>query len=98
MTLFGLICHLNFIIFVLMSGRVLYKNYELDTTGLACPMPIVKLKKFLAEHPGESLEVDFKASDKGAMKDVPAFCRQQELDCLFQKEEDGVLYFKLTKS
>ncbi|BBN59150.1 hypothetical protein HVMH_0744 [Hydrogenovibrio marinus] len=81
-----------------MGDRVLYKNYELDMTGLACPMPIVKLKKFLAEHPGESLEIDFKASDKGAMKDVPAFCRQQGLDCLFKKEDQGFLYFKLTKS
>lgn len=80
-----------------MGGRVLRKNYELDMTGLACPMPIVKLKKFLVEHAGENLEVDFKASDKGAMKDVPAFCRQQGLVCLFQKEEEGTLYFKLTK-
>lgn len=80
-----------------MGVTVLHSNYKLDVSGLACPMPIVKLKKFLAEHVNESLMVALKATDKGALKDIPAFCRLQQIDCLYEGEDQGIFQFKLTR-
>lgn len=48
---------------------------QLDTSGLNCPLPILRAKKALAEmDSGTVLEVI--ATDPGAPKDFEAFCRQ----------------------
>ncbi|MDG6774063.1 sulfurtransferase TusA family protein [Thiomicrorhabdus sp. ZW0627] len=60
---------------------------ELDFTGLACPMPIIKLKKFLAESSGLREPFIVVLSDKGGLKDIPAFCQQQKLFCELKKTE-----------
>lgn len=45
----------------------------LDTTGLLCPLPILKAKKALKElTPGQTLEV--LATDPGAVEDFQVFC------------------------
>ena len=47
---------------------------RLDTSGLVCPIPILKTKKALAEMAaGSTLEV--LATDPAAPKDFEAFCR-----------------------
>jgi tRNA 2-thiouridine synthesizing protein A len=53
---------------------------ELDLTMYRCPMPLIKLKKCLAEHPNEKV-FRLELADKGALKDVPAFCNQMKLHC-----------------
>ncbi|GAB1231676.1 sulfurtransferase TusA family protein [Ferrigenium sp. UT5] len=46
---------------------------ELDVRRLACPLPILRTKKALAEMPaGQVLRVV--ATDRGALKDFPDFC------------------------
>ena len=52
---------------------------NLDVRGLSCPMPFIKLKKFLVENPQDDLVVMLTISDVGGLRDVPAFCRQQAL-------------------
>lgn len=52
---------------------------NLDTKGMACPMPIIKLKKCLAENPGQEIVFMIELSDSGGLRDVPAFCQQQGL-------------------
>lgn len=48
---------------------------ELDTSGLNCPLPILKAKKALADmKSGELLRVI--ATDPGSMRDFQAFARQ----------------------
>ena len=48
---------------------------ELDTSGLNCPLPILKAKKALAEMvSGELLRVV--ATDPGSLRDFQAFARQ----------------------
>ena len=43
-------------------------------------MPIIRLKKYLAQNPdAKDIEVSF--SDAGGVKDIPAFCNQQQLRC-----------------
>lgn len=45
---------------------------KLDTTGLSCPMPLLKTKKTLSQMTsGEILEVV--SSDPGSQKDIPKF-------------------------
>lgn len=48
---------------------------ELDTSGLNCPLPILKAKKALAEmQAGQVLKVV--ATDPGAPHDFQSFCKQ----------------------
>ena len=54
---------------------------QIDCRGLACPMPMIKLKKYMAQKQGQDFEVNLKASDQGSLKDIPAFCQQQGLEC-----------------
>lgn len=52
---------------------------KLDTKGLACPMPIIKLKKCLAQNTVRDMQILMELTDVGGLKDVPAFCQQQGL-------------------
>jgi tRNA 2-thiouridine synthesizing protein A len=64
----------------------------LDTKGLACPLPILKAKKALAELPkGATLEV--LATDPGSKPDFTAFCEATGNRMLEQSEEGGVYRF-----
>ncbi|PJC19795.1 MAG: hypothetical protein CO065_07180 [Comamonadaceae bacterium CG_4_9_14_0_8_um_filter_57_21] len=48
---------------------------EIDTSGLNCPLPILKAKKALAElNSGQTLKVI--ATDKGSLRDFQAFAQQ----------------------
>lgn len=64
--------------------------FEVDLRGLVCPMPLIRFKKVLAEHPEES---SFKMvlSDRGAIKDVPAFCKQAGLEAEIGKDEETLV-------
>ena len=59
---------------------------QLDLSGLACPMPIIKLKKLLAENPELVEWFEVQVSDPGALRDIPAYCRQQGLAYRLQQE------------
>ncbi len=60
-----------------------------DAQGLVCPLPILKAKKALSTlQPGEVLEVI--TTDRNAIKDFQAFCRQTGNALLLQQQEDGV--------
>lgn len=63
---------------------------EIDLRGLACPMPLIRLKKVLAEQPDQT---DFKLllSDRGAIKDVPAFCQKTGLEAEVGKDEQSLV-------
>ncbi|ASK61903.1 hypothetical protein CFK37_06885 [Virgibacillus phasianinus] len=69
----------------------------LDAKGLACPMPIVKTKKAIAEvNSGEVLEVH--TTDKGAKSDLAAWAKSGGHELLKETEEDGVLKFWIKKA
>ncbi len=49
-------------------------HYSIDTTGLLCPMPVIRAQDRIEElQPGDQLEVI--SSDPGALNDIPAWCR-----------------------
>ena len=66
---------------------------EIDTSGLNCPLPILRAKKALSEmQSGQVLKVI--ATDPGAWRDFEAFARQTGNTLLQQeKTEDQYLFW-----
>lgn len=76
------------------------QKIELDTQGMACPMPVIKLKKLLSQLKQDALEsfsIAIRFSDKGGIKDIPAFCTQAQLQCSELQEADCHYIYVLTK-
>ena len=71
----------------LVSGVVPNEVHQtVDATGLACPLPILRAKKALATlSSGEVLCVI--TTDRGAVRDFQAFCRQTGNELLVQLDE-----------
>ena len=70
---------------------------ELDATGLACPMPLLKAKRALnAMAPGQRLRV--KATDSGSVRDFAVFARQSGNALLSSEESDGIYTYLLEKA
>ncbi|KMP92938.1 sulfurtransferase TusA family protein [Bacillus wiedmannii] len=69
----------------------------LDATGLACPMPIVRTKKAMDTlQTGEVLEVH--VTDKGSVKDIPAWANKGGHDIVKHVEEADMLKFWIKKA
>jgi len=74
-------------------------NYdkEFDASGLACPMPIVKTKKALADMtPGQVLRVV--ATDPGSVCDMAAFTEQTGHTLLTSTTENSKYVFMIKKA
>ncbi len=68
----------------------------LDTKGLNCPLPILKVKKAIQEIPvGGTLEV--LATDPGAVQDFQSFCRQTKNELIEQTEDGGTYRFVIKR-
>ena len=69
---------------------------ELDTSGLSCPLPILKAKKALASlRGGQVLRVT--ATDPESVRDFETFSRQMGHALLEAREEAGRFYFLIRK-
>jgi TusA-related sulfurtransferase len=63
-------------------------DLEVDATGLACPLPILRAKKSLAQlASGQVLKV--LTTDRNAIRDFQAFARQTGNALVFQQENAG---------
>jgi tRNA 2-thiouridine synthesizing protein A len=70
---------------------------EFDASGLACPLPIVKTKKSLADMaPGQVLRVI--STDAGSVCDMAAFAEQTGHALLHSGQEGGKYVFLLKKA
>lgn len=70
---------------------------EFDASGLACPLPIVKTKKALADMAsGQVLRVI--ATDPGSSADMAAFAEQTGHALLSSGQESGKFVFMLKKA
>ncbi|MEM1517393.1 MAG: sulfurtransferase TusA family protein [Thermofilum sp.] len=70
----------------------------LDTSGLSCPMPVVKTAKEISQVPvGGILKVI--ATDPGSLSDIPAWAKSQGHEVVKVEKESGrfVFYVKRTK-
>lgn len=69
---------------------------SLDTSGLNCPLPVLKTKKAMEGlQSGQILEVI--STDPGAKADIPAFCNRTGHQLLETVEEGGKYIFYLRK-
>lgn len=70
---------------------------ELDTTGLTCPMPIMKCKKILQTlTAGQVLHL--MATDPGTKSDIPALVGKTGDQIIETSEEDGKFHFYIKKA
>ncbi len=68
----------------------------LDTSGLNCPLPVLKTKKALEElQPGQILEVI--STDPGSKADIPAFCQRTGHELVATEERDGKYVYYIKK-
>ena len=75
---------------------VLEIDVELDARGLACPMPLLKLKQSLNKmESGQVIRVY--TTDSGSLRDFAAFLRQVSSQLLEQTENDSGEYCFLIK-
>jgi tRNA 2-thiouridine synthesizing protein A len=69
----------------------------LDTKGLNCPLPVLRVKKAIKDVPlGEILQVQ--ATDPGAVGDFQAFCKTSGNEMVDWKEDAGVFTFNIRKT
>ena len=69
----------------------------LDTKGLNCPLPILKVRKAIEKmQAGEVLQV--LATDPGAVADFEAFCRQTGNELVESSTDDGVYTFLIKRA
>ncbi|WP_199221929.1 sulfurtransferase TusA family protein [Limnohabitans sp. 2KL-17] len=69
---------------------------EIDTSGLNCPLPILKAKKALNDlNSGQLLKVT--ATDPGAWRDFEAFARQTGHELVLQEKTETSFVFGLKR-
>ena len=69
---------------------------EIDTSGLNCPLPILKAKKALTDlHSGQTLKVI--ATDPGSWRDFEAFARQTGNELVSQKKTETNFVYVLKR-
>ncbi len=68
----------------------------LDVQGMGCPLPVLRANRALRTmEPGARLRV--LATDRAAIADFRAFCRETGHDLLSFSEEAGVLSFTIRR-
>ena len=69
----------------------------LDVQGMSCPLPVLRANRALRGlQPGERLRV--LATDRAAVADFKAFCRETGHALVAQGEEAGVFSFTIRKT
>lgn len=67
-----------------------------DARGLSCPMPIVRAKKGI-DTLQKGQELELLTTERGSLKDVPAWARQAGHEVLSVEEQNGEYRFRIKK-
>lgn len=71
-------------------------DQRLDTTGLVCPLPVLKAARLLRTMAvGQLAEII--ATDEKAEQDIPVFCREQGYKITKQHKHNGKFVFVIQK-
>jgi tRNA 2-thiouridine synthesizing protein A len=70
--------------------------HVIDARGLACPLPVLKLRKILLGEPAGTA-VQLLATDRAALRDVPAFCESTGHTLVAATDSGGVLTFTVRR-
>ena len=73
-----------------------FETYNLDLSGLECPLPILKTKKKLNEILSGDI-INIVCTDPGSQRDFEAFARQTGHQLLESKQEKNFFQFTLKK-
>jgi len=66
----------------------------LDTTGLLCPLPVIKTQNQVADmRPGQVLKII--CTDPGALYDIPVWCRLHGHDILQKNTGNDKISLKI---
>lgn len=77
-----------------MSERTEQDPVRLDTRGLLCPMPVIRTGEAVDQvEPGTEIEI--RASDPGALHDIPAWCRVNGHTFLDAREEGDEIVLRI---
>ena len=69
---------------------------QLDASGLACPLPVLKARKILiGMRPGETLEVV--TTDPMSVVDMPVFCAQAGHAIVREEKHDSRFVFTIER-
>lgn len=71
-------------------------DVELDTSGLNCPLPVLKARKALSTM-SEGQRLHLIVTDPGANQDIPAFSKMTGNPLIDTNELDGKLHFIIEK-
>lgn len=66
--------------------------FEVDTSGLFCPMPIIKLMESIKKV-NIGNEIILRSTDPVSKEDVPIWCSSTGNELVSAREEDGVYIF-----
>ena len=70
---------------------------ELDTRGLLCPLPVLKLRKLLKSNKQKD-KIKLITDDPAAIVDVPHFCNEQGHQILENFKENDCDFFIIDSS
>ena len=71
-------------------------DYEIDLTGLFCPIPIIKVSEKLKEiESGKILKI--LADDIGVKQDIPAFCKTTGNEFIKFEENNNIITLYIRK-
>jgi tRNA 2-thiouridine synthesizing protein A len=69
---------------------------QLDTSGLSCPLPVLKARKILiGMRPGDRLEIV--TTDPMSVVDMPVFCAQAGHAIIHEEKQDGRFVFTVQR-
>ena len=73
-----------------MGGDLMWsiRLIELDTRGLLCPLPVLKLRKAI-QNIKQSEKIKLITDDPAAVVDVPHFCNEQGYQITESLQENG---------
>ncbi|MCY4306319.1 MAG: sulfurtransferase TusA family protein [Aestuariivita sp.] len=71
-------------------------SHFLDATGLLCPLPVLKLRKYLKSmHIGEVIEI--LADDPAAVIDIPHYCSETKQELISATNENNTQIYLIRK-
>ncbi|MGE0053240.1 MAG: sulfurtransferase TusA family protein [Hyphomicrobium sp.] len=69
----------------------------LDTSGLTCPIPILKAKKALADM-AQGMVLEILATDPAAPRDFVAFCKATGHTLIGTREQEGTFHVLIQRA
>lgn len=66
--------------------------HPLNTQGLLCPMPVIKLQS-LANTLAKGSQIELRATDPGTQYDIPTWCKIHGHKVINQQQEDDLFIF-----